>query len=148
MIAKVIIDTVDALIYETLLEEISFRIRELMKDKISVSEINKNIKLLKQNRYNEMHPDLHRIGISVTYDMGWQKRSTGRIYDSLSGHGFFIGCISGNIVQSGVMKKKYYSCTRSNKTSSVYESHTCSVNWTGSSGTMEAALALDLVLKL
>jgi len=31
------------------------------------------------------------IGHTVSYDMGWSKRSTGKVYDSLSGHGFLIG---------------------------------------------------------
>jgi hypothetical protein len=29
--------------------------------------------------------------IDVAFDMGWQKRAGGRVYDSLSGHGFLIG---------------------------------------------------------
>ena len=61
-----------------------------MKDVISEHEINVNIEHFKNGNYNLMHKNLHHIGISISYDMGWQKRSTGRIYDSLSGHVFLL----------------------------------------------------------
>ena len=32
----------------------------------------------------------NKVKITVTYDMGWQKRSSGRIYDSSSGHALII----------------------------------------------------------
>ena len=78
--------------------------------------------------------------------MGWQKRATGRIYDSLSGHGYFIGCLGKNIVQYGLMKKKCSICIRQNSLSLPFRSYRYAVNWEGSSGAMEAGLALKLVL--
>ena len=33
----------------------------------------------------------NKLKLTVTYDMGWQKRSSGRRYDSSSGHVFIIG---------------------------------------------------------
>ena len=95
-----------------------------------------------------MHKNLHHIGISVSYDMGWQKRATGRIYDSLSGHGFFVGCLSKNVVRYGLLKKKCSTCNRQNRLSIPSGEHKCLVNWSGSSGTMEAALAFDLVINI
>ena len=35
--------------------------------------------------------------ISLSFDMGWNKRSSGNQYDSLSGHSFAIGCHSNKI---------------------------------------------------
>ena len=32
-----------------------------------------------------------QIGLTASFDMGWNKRSSGHRYDSLSGHGFVIG---------------------------------------------------------
>ena len=47
----------------------------------------------KRNKKFESLPEnLSPIKISNSYDMGWQKRAGGRMYDSLSGHGFFVGC--------------------------------------------------------
>ena len=87
------------------------------------------------------------INITVSYDMGWQKRSGGRVYDSLSGHGFFIGCRSNKVVDLGVMRKKCSICTSINETINNIPPHKCNVNHTGSSGSMECALALDLTQK-
>ena len=39
-----------------------------------------------------------RVGIYVSYDMGWQKRSSGRSYSSESGHGIAFGCLSGTVI--------------------------------------------------
>ena len=33
----------------------------------------------------------NKVKLTVTYDMGWQKRSSGRRYDSSSGHAFIVG---------------------------------------------------------
>ena len=45
------------------------------------------------------------IPLTVSYDMGWSKRSTGRVYDSLSGHGFLVGCHTGKIIHMRVLCK-------------------------------------------
>lgn len=57
-----------------------------------------------------MHRNLKQIGLTVPYDMGSQKRAAGNIYNSLSGHGFFIGCRTKNVVLFGYMKKKCSMC--------------------------------------
>ena len=145
--ANKIIELVDTIVYDSMVVEISLRIREMMKNIISDIEIEKNIEYFKQGEYSKMHKDLHHIGISVSYDMGWQKRATGRIYDSLSGHGFFVGCLSKNVVQYGLLKKKCSICNRQNNLS-LSSPHKCLVNWSGSSGAMEAALAFDFVIKI
>ena len=41
---------------------------------------------------------LNNVKLTCSYDMAWQKRAGGRIYDSLSGHGFIIGVIIRKIV--------------------------------------------------
>ena len=95
-----------------------------------------------------MHEDLRHVGISLSFDMGWQKRATGRIYDSLSGHGFFIGCLSKNVVEYGLLNKKCSTCMSLNRHSTPFKEHDCLVNWDGSSGAMEAGLAFNLILKI
>ena len=40
----------------------------------------------------------NKVKLTVTYDMGWQKRSSGRRYDSSSGHAFIIGASSKGII--------------------------------------------------
>ena len=94
-----------------------------------------------------MHKNLQHIGISISYDMGWKKHSTGRIYDSLSGHRFFIGTPSKDVVQLGLMQKSCSACATLNHNSLAFDDHDCNVNWKGSSGAMEAGLAFELVGK-
>ena len=35
-----------------------------------------------------------KLDITASFDMGWQQRGSGHIYNSSSGHGFMIGCRS------------------------------------------------------
>ena len=70
-------------------------------------EINqRNIKLFESKEYNKIDERLRTIAISFLYDMGWQKRATGRIYNYLSGHVFLIGCLGKNMAKFGVTNKK------------------------------------------
>ena len=76
--------------------------------------------------------------------MGWQKRAGGRVYDSLSGHGFFIGQKTGKCISYGVLKKKCSICQQTNETEEQQKPHRCSINHKGSSGSMEIQLALKI----
>jgi hypothetical protein len=48
--------------------------------------------------------------LTVTLDMGWQKRSSGRLYDSLSGHCFAIGGETKKIIKVFVATKHCRAC--------------------------------------
>lgn len=82
------------------------------------------------------------IGLDVSYDMGWQKKSSGRHYDSLLGHCFLVGLLTNKIIGLKVYSKACSVCE------SLHEDqnpdHECSKNWHGSSGSMECYGALDL----
>lgn len=80
--------------------------------------------------------------------MGWQKRSTGRLYDSLSGHGFIFGCKTGNIIGFCVKSKACSVCSNTNSLNIPAEEHDCQVNWSGASGAMEAGVALEVCIAL
>ena len=60
--------------------------------------------LTKQNREESFQLwkdgllDANSIKIKVSYDMGWNKRSSGNKYDSTSGHGIVIGALSKKIL--------------------------------------------------
>ena len=80
--------------------------------------------------------------------MGWQKRSTGKLYDSMSGHGFIFGCRTGNIIGFRVKSKACSTCSMANSLNVVPNEHDCQVNWDGASGAMEAGVALELCIDL
>ena len=94
-------------------------------------------------QYNKIQKYLLNIDIIISYDMRWQKRAGGIIYDSLSGHGLFIGCQTKNIVVFEVIKKKISMCDVLDVTG-VQREHKCNVNWNSLSGSTESSLALKL----
>ena len=97
---------------------------------------------------NEFVPDeIDTIGIIVSYDIGWNQHATSRIYDSLSGHGYMIGCFTGCMI-SFDLKSNCSKCAIANKYGNDPKSHYCTVNHTRSSGSMEVSLALDLTADL
>ena len=138
-----IIGLCEEIVREGLECEITAVIKERLGNKYSTADVDKYI----CNFFNDdpdIPVDILTIGITVSYDMGWQKRSTGRIYDSLSGHGFMIGCSTGKVVDVAVRGKKYNKFTIANKKEVEAKAHYCTVNHNGSSGSMEAIVALDL----
>ena len=40
--------------------------------------------------------------VSVSYDMGWQRKGTGHTYDSNSGHAYYIGVRCGKVIRYNV----------------------------------------------
>ena len=70
------------------------------------------------------------------------------MYDSPSGHAFMVGCKSGNVITFGVLAKKCAVCSRAVRSGLEPSPHDCSINHVGSSGSMEAKLALQLTVEL
>ena len=103
----------------------------------------KNI-IFKQN-IDDIPLHLEAVPISVSYDMGWQKRSCGKVFDSLSGHGFFIGCRTQKVVSLGVLQKKCAFCISHKKRDLPIPDHECNSNHSGSSGSMEALLCRQML---
>ena len=83
--------------------------------------------------------------LTCSYDMGWQKRAGGRIYDSISGHGFMIGCFTRKVVGWGVMRKKCKICEVMTQKYDDIHPHECLINYEGSSGAMESKLAVRMI---
>ena len=90
----------------------------------------------------------NKIGLTVSYDMGWNKRSSGNRYDSMSGHCFYIGCRTKKIISSHVTSRKCKICDNAKKRGEAPTYHECPRNYEGSSKGMEAQNALHLLVKL
>ena len=60
-----------------------------------------------------------RFGLTVSYDMGWQRWSRGNNYTSLSGHEFLIGVHTRQIIVCAVFSKKCIFCENRRKKGSV-----------------------------
>ena len=57
----------------------------------------------------------NKVKLTVTYDMGWQKRSSGRRYDSSSGHAFIIREKSKGVIRMVLYYKACQKCVAAEK---------------------------------
>ena len=78
-------------------------------------QINNVMATIKVDTYDKVDKRIYTISASVSYEMRWQNRLTGRIYDSMSRHGFFITCCTKNVISMGIKKEKYSQCLRFNR---------------------------------
>ena len=89
-----------------------------------------------------------KIGISISYDMGWQKRTIHRMsstYSSLSGHGFAIGLRTKKVVSMIVYSKICQTCQIAKASDKNIPTHDCPCNYEGSSKSMESDGALTML---
>ena len=70
--------------------------------------------------------------------MVWQKRSSGRRYDSSSGYAFIIGGISKGIIGMVIYSKAFLKCDAMDNKVEETEEHECPKKFEGSSKIMEA----------
>ena len=78
-------------IASALLEEIRMTAEETFSDLIEDRSLQRWFNFLKNKEYDKAKQIITHLRITTSYDMGWQRRSTGRVYDSLSGHGYMVG---------------------------------------------------------
>ena len=132
-------------------EDIIIKVASQFMDDVLIEEISATLKEKNTNKYSteflvtEIKNTLRAIPISCSYDMGWQKRSTGKVFDSLSGQGYLIGCRSKKVLSFNTMTKSCSICKRSNPNNELPREHGFNVNWEGGSGAMELVLALSLI---
>ena len=69
--------------------------------------------------------------------MGWSKRSSGRRYNSQSGHGVLIVQSSKKIVDSVLYQKSCHICTNGAGKDIALRSYNCMIDWTESSKATE-----------
>ena len=93
------------IIDEGLENEIEATIKYELSEEYTAAEIQTYIKNFREDK-GFIPERIKKLPIVASYDMGWNKRSTGRVYDSLSGHAFLIGCRSGCVISFGVCAKK------------------------------------------
>ena len=84
------------------------------------------------------------VDITASYDMGWQRRSSGRAYNSRSGVGVLIGKESGKLLAYSSRISNCKQC-EVNETKKKTKVHDCRLNWQGSSKAMEGDVAVELV---
>ena len=128
LIRKCIVGISNASMKEALEEEI----------KLSVSE-----ELFE--RWKKGDATSKEVELTCSYDMGWNKRSSGHKYDSISGHGFLMGGMNKKILNHRCLSKVCARCSRAIKDNIVVEDHECPRNHDGSSKSMETEAIFQMV---
>ena len=82
------------------------------------------------------------IGVAVSYDMAWQRRNGG--HSSNTGHGAVMGSFTGKILDFHTRCKLCKICDNATQSGQKSRPHDCRKNHSGSSKSMEPAVAVDL----
>ena len=85
-----------------------------------------------------------KVGLTISYDMGWNERLSGNRYDSLSGHCF----LQNKKIKSKVSSNKCQTCDNAHSRNQVSKEHKCPRNHEGSSKSMESDNALHILVDL
>ncbi|CAG2233936.1 unnamed protein product [Mytilus edulis] len=80
--------------------------------------------------------------------MGWQKRGSGRKYDSMSGVGVAIGNETGKVLEREIRSKNCRTCSYWEGKGTEAALHDCPRNWYGTSKGMEPDVGVSLIKKL
>ncbi|XP_048749762.1 uncharacterized protein LOC125647095 [Ostrea edulis] len=89
--------------------------------------------------------DSQEDGIVASFDGAWQKRGTGRAYNSLTGHATLIGQKTGKCVGYALKSKKCRICSAAKVKNVTPRKHNCKKNWSGSAKAMEPAMACEML---
>ena len=136
----------------TLFSRIESKLRPVIKKISNESMLNAVDEEVRGTRSEEMFKkwekkELPTIsnGLTVCYDMGWNKRSTGTRYDSISGHGIMFGAVSKKVLSYRAVSKVCSFCDKiKSKKGEKAEipAHECVRNHLGSSKSMESEAIL------
>ena len=85
------------------------------------------------------------VKLTITYDMGWNKRSSGNKYDSSSGHGFVLGGRTQKVINHRCLSKRCSTCKAAENRCVVAKDHECPKNHVGSSKSMEVEAIFRMV---
>ena len=113
-----------ARIHNALRPEIK-KVTDFCMEKARCDEI---LKTIGENGYEEFKKGNLKptqVPLTVMYDMGWNKRSSGNKYDSVSGHGFLVGGNSKKIMNYRAMSKSCTKCSKAKLTGNKAVPHEC-----------------------
>ena len=93
-------------------------------------------------------PVARRPQIDASYDMAWQQKGSGHVYNSQSGHGSLFGRYTRKIIGLVIKSKLCCECSSWNKKHPDFDvpEHHCWKNHDGSSGSMESSGAVDVLV--
>ena len=98
-------------------------------------------------KYKKCDTNPEDMKLTVSYDMGWNKRSSGHKYDSISGHGFVMGGLTKKIMNHRCLSKCCSICYYADTNKVEPPTHECPKNHDGSSKSMETEAIFRMVLQ-
>mgnify|MGYP003334922655 CR=1 FL=1 len=79
---------------------------KLFEDIFPISPEKRGNKPMTYNEWLKMpEEERHLVKITASFGTGWQRRSTGNTYNSMSGHGFFIGAWTRKVLSKWIHSK-------------------------------------------
>jgi hypothetical protein len=156
-ISPIIQSVTDAILLENLTEEVRLTFQQVP-DKEDETDM--------ANWKNSLDPDNNLVyskakypALSASFDMGWQQQSSGRRYNSPSGHVFFVGGYCWKPIAIQVKSRICNYCASWKKKHPPSEefpngelppvgTHSCTINHVGSASSMEPKAALDMMVDL
>ena len=92
-----------------------------------------------------MEKNRNKVKITITYDVGWQKRSPSRRYESSGENAFIISGISKGIIGFVLYLKAFQNFDAVDKMGEEAKEHEFPNNFEGISKTMDAGVILKMV---
>jgi hypothetical protein len=94
-------------------------------------------------------PSSKRPMIDASFDMAWQQKGSGHQYNSQSGHGTLMGRLTRKVIGLSIKSKICNACNQHAKKHPDLPTpdHMCWKNHEGTSGSMESAACLELVIE-
>ena len=149
LLNDIIIDLAEKMMKENICQEIDGTIRDKLEEKRYTDEtVTSATNAWYEKVIDKIPPEILILGIAISSDMDWQKKSTGKLYGSLSGYVYKIGCRKGESIGLSVKCKKCSVSHTANWFSTVAAEHKYVINWIGASVAMEAGVALEMVTNL
>ena len=120
-------------------------IEEALQDEIKYTPEHNNQSYVDWCALSDKEKNMNKVKLTVTYDMGWQKRSSDRRYDSSSGHAFIIGVRIKGIVGMVLYSKACLKCNAAENIVEKSEEHEGPKNSEGISKIMEGSAIMNMV---
>ncbi|CAC5400870.1 unnamed protein product [Mytilus coruscus] len=115
---------------------------------VTMPPISQVTRIYCNNAIHLEHQNLLQTGddqLSVSVDAGWQKRGSGKAYDSLSEHCSMIGKYTCKITNYKVRSRSCRMCSSASSRNETAEDHDCKKNWDGSAKAMEQDMTVEMV---
>ena len=113
---------------------------------LQAEALQREIELTREKEGAKCQSSDNKTILTVSYDMGWSKRSSGNKYDSKSGHAHILGYYTREFMGTKLFCKSCIVCDNAERYKEVPRKHVCAKNYEGASKSMESDAILALCI--